>query len=161
MLDNDSRTPRFVLSAFFPYRVRVFYTAVTGAVRQLYTERHGIAVNEWRTMVVLNEHEPLSAKEIVERSSMDKVSVSRAIASLADRTLLERHVDPADRRRALLRLTRKGRTMLEDILPRVVDVEREMLSVLTPEEQVQLLSLMEKVLAKALTIAPPSEDDHG
>ena len=44
---------------------------------------------------------------------------------------------------------------------RVIEVERDMLSVLTPEERDQLISLMEKVTAKAMTIAPPSEDDHG
>jgi DNA-binding MarR family transcriptional regulator len=161
MLDSEPRVAPFVLSRFFPYKVRVFYTAVTGAVRQLYMERHGLAVNEWRALVVLNEHEPLSATGIVDRSSMDKVSVSRAVATLEKRGLMERHVDPADRRRVLLRLTRAGRALVDDIVPLVTEVERDMLSVLTPEERTTLESLMEKVAAKARTIGPPSEDDHG
>jgi DNA-binding MarR family transcriptional regulator len=92
---------------------------------------------------------------------MDKVSVSRAVATLEKRGLMERHVDPADRRRVLLRLTRAGRALVDDIVPLVTEVERDMLSVLTPEERTTLESLMEKVAAKARTIGPPSEDDHG
>ncbi|MCF8481656.1 MAG: MarR family winged helix-turn-helix transcriptional regulator [Rhodospirillum sp.] len=162
-MPDQARTPEetvFVLSDFFPYKVRIFYTAVSGAVRQVYMSLHGLSVNEWRTLAVLNGHDPLSAKEIVARSSMDKVNVSRAISALQKKGILERHIDPTDRRRVLLRLTRKGRRILMELLPEVKRVEDRMLDGLSPEERETFLRLMARVTANARAIGPPIRGEH-
>ncbi|WP_413208353.1 MarR family winged helix-turn-helix transcriptional regulator [Rhodospirillum sp. A1_3_36] len=163
MISGQEKKPEettFVLSDFFPYKVRIFYTAVSGAVRQVYTSLHGLSVNEWRTLAVLCDNAPLSAKEIVGRSSMDKVNVSRAISALQKKGILERHIDPTDRRRILLRLTRKGRLILTDLLPEVKQVEERMLDGLSAEERDTFLRLMTRVTANARAIGPPIRGEH-
>ncbi len=107
-MSTDNTRPSLQLATYFPYVVRVFYLDVTETVKNVYTSLFGLSVSEWRTMANLYDFEPLSAKEIVSRSSMDKVNVSRSISSLQKSSLLERHIDPTDRRPFLLRLTRHG-----------------------------------------------------
>lgn len=149
----DAEAPgAFDLRAFFPYQVRVFYQAVSASVTQVYGPLHGLSVSEWRTMAVLGSHRVLSASEIVERSSMDRVAVSRAIKGLRNAGLLKRDIDGDDRRRAVLRLTDKGVAVFNDLIPRVRDLERRLLEGLTAEECGLLLSLMQRVGKNAKAI---------
>ena len=142
----------FDLQSFFPYQARLFFWATSQAIRDVYAKDFGLSVNEWRTMANLHDYRPLSAKEIVERSSIGKVDVSRAITSLEKKELVERHVDPTDRRRILLRLTPKGKKMMHDLLPLIREREKEILSDLTEEEHQTLIKLMSKVEATSKTI---------
>ncbi len=147
---------QFQLSSYFPYMVRCFYLDVSQSVKDVYSTLYNLKVSEWRTMAVLNDYEPLSAKEIVARSSMDKVNVSRSIASLQQSKLLERHIDPTDRRRVLLRLTRQGKQAMRELVPLVLGVEKQLLNGLTEDEQKTLISLMQKIRSNASNIEPPS-----
>ena len=102
----DSHEPaEFNLRSFFPYLVRVFYRAVSSSVSEVYASRYGLSVSEWRTMAVLGPQRAMSATEIVEQSSMDKVNVSRAIKGLRRAGYLRRDINGDDRRRAVVRLT--------------------------------------------------------
>ncbi|MTI08999.1 MarR family winged helix-turn-helix transcriptional regulator [Curvivirga aplysinae] len=140
-----TEAPSFDLQSFFPYRARMFYWAASQAIKDVYAKEFGLSVNEWRTMANLHDFRPLSAKEIVERSSIGKVDVSRAITSLQEKDLLERHIDPTDRRRVLLCLTNKGKKMMNELLPLLREREKEILSGLNQEEYETLLQLMSKV----------------
>ncbi|MDD7909864.1 MULTISPECIES: MarR family winged helix-turn-helix transcriptional regulator [Pseudovibrio] len=139
----------FDLRDFFPYRVRVFAAAVSAAVTRVYTERHGLAVSEWRTMAILGSNRALSATEIVEKSSMDKVNVSRAVQSLRKKGLLKRDIDGDDRRRSVLRLTEEGNRIFQDLVPLVREVEQELIADLTEEELTLLEGLMDRVRKRA------------
>lgn len=152
MSTTPPHPPDFRLATFFPYRVRTFYRDVSLSVQAVYAPAHGLTPAEWRTMAVLAEHEPMSATQIVARSSMDKVNVSRAVAGLEKAGLLARHVDPADRRRALLRLTPRGRAVLADLVPRVLAVERQLLDGLTDTECDTLVRLMQRVRDNAAAL---------
>lgn len=147
----------FRLGSFFPYLVRVYYRAVSDCVRDIYEKNHGLTSSEWRAMAVLNDYEPLSAKEIVNRSSLDKVNVSRAIARLQKRGFLARHIDPTDRRRVLLRLTPKGKKAMAQLVPLVRDVEERILDGLSRDERDTLLALMARVRKNAEAIVPPGD----
>lgn len=144
-------TQSFDLKSFFPYQVRVFYQVVSDSVMRIYGPLYGLSVSEWRTMAVLGTR-VLSASEIVERSSMDRVAVSRAIKGLRDAGLLKRDIDGDDRRRAVLRLTEKGAAVFNDLIPRVKDLERRLLEGLTPEEETLMLTLMQRVSDNALSL---------
>ena len=146
-MNNEEKETDFQLATYFPYRVRLYYRDVSQTIKDVYTMGFNLSVSEWRTMSVLNDYMPLSSKEIVARSSMDKVNVSRAISSLQKRKYLERHIDPADRRR---------KKVMRDLIPLVKEVEQNLLKGLSPEEQETLLALMQKVRTNAQAIHTPS-----
>lgn len=96
-------------------------------------------------MVVLGPTGVMSASEIVERSSMDKVNVSRAIKGLQKQKFLKRDIDGDDKRRVVLRLTSSGCEMFKTLIPLVRQAEEKCLNGLSRQEQETLLSLMERV----------------
>jgi len=143
--NTDLAHDDFNLSSFFPYLVRVYYRAVSEAVSSVYSSLYKLSVSEWRTMAVLGPNRALSASEIVERSSMDKVNVSRAIKGLRNAGYLKRDIDGDDRRRAVLRLTESGADVFHALIPKVAEVEQQLLKGLSPQERETLTQLMEKV----------------
>jgi DNA-binding MarR family transcriptional regulator len=66
------------------------------------------------------------------------------VTALLDRGLIERHRDPADRRRLVIALTPPGLELLERMRPRVADLELEMLSLLSQEESAQLRQSLQR-----------------
>ncbi len=150
----------FYLETFFPYQVRVFYLEVSQAVSDIYISRYGLTVSEWRTMAVLGNHQPLSASDVVQRSSIDKVQVSRAIQGLLKRDLLQRRVDPVDRRRVNLHLTDKGQQVFADLIPRIRTLEQQLLGCLSETEQQTLRALMSKVRLQAESINRSRAESH-
>ncbi len=72
---------------------------------------------------------------------MDSVSVTRALNQLEELGLLIRRIDTEDRRRVTLRLSKKGRTVYEEIVPVAVQVEQELLAGFSKDEQAALASL--------------------
>ena len=146
---NEHSDSLFTLDEFFPYQVRMFYLQVSQAVSDIYSSRYGLTVSEWRTMAVLGNHQPLSASDVVQRSSIDKVQVSRAIQGLLKRGLLQRRVDVDDRRRVNLHLTNKGQQVFADLVPRVRALEEQLLNCLSESERHTLKVLMTKVRGQA------------
>ena len=73
------------LEHFLPYRLSVLSNRVSDAIARVYSERFALGVTEWRVMAVLGRYPDLSASEVAQRTAMDKVAVSRAVARLLDR----------------------------------------------------------------------------
>lgn len=146
-LDTDGRTSTvFELETFFPYLVRVFYADVTSALSAVYQRDYGLMPAEWRTMAILGSAPAgLQASEIVARSSMDKVVVSRAVKRMEERGLLTRETNAADGRSFLLQLSEEGRAAFEDLGPKLLLVEEQMLAGLTPTEISGFLNVTQKI----------------
>jgi DNA-binding MarR family transcriptional regulator len=66
-------------------------------------------------------------KELATRCGLDASTISRAVAALAARGLVERSPDPADGRARILALTAAGRTALADVERRQAELLREAL----------------------------------
>lgn len=145
---SDSET-QFQLGNFFPYLVRIYYSAVSNAISSAYTGRYGLGVSEWRVMGVLGPYQSISASEIVFRSSLDKVAVSRAIKALQGKGYLKRDIDGDDKRRAVVRLTDEGRRVFGEIVPLVEELSEKCLEGLSSEERDLLNSLMVRVRSNA------------
>ena len=88
----------------------------------------------------------LTASDVVERTAMDKVAIHRGVKTLVQRGLLERRTDDGDRRRQNLRLTPgAGRALVDEIVPRALAFERELLGALSADESAALQSLLDKL----------------
>lgn len=90
-------------------------------------ERYGLSVGTWRVLAVIARYEPLSAKELAQRTSTDPFRVTRALTMLAEKGLVSRQADPKDRRRVSLRLTRAGRGVHDEIAATLSEMERSVL----------------------------------
>ena len=133
----------FDLDRLFSYRLSVLSNRISGAISREYHRRFGLAITEWRVMAVLGRYPGLSAREVTERTAMDKVAVSRAVARLLERELLRRETHGDDRRRTVLALSAAGFEVYETVAPMVMEITRKLMAVLTDEE--------EQVLEKLIT----------
>lgn len=152
LMQSEEARPRaapLALNGFLPYRLSVLANTVSGAIAQLYAERFDLTIPEWRVMAVLGAFAPLSAGEVAARAAMDKVSVSRAVARLMRRGRLDRQLDPADRRRSLLRLSAEGGRIHGEIAPLARSVEARLLAALEPGERRVLDALLDKLQRRA------------
>lgn len=136
----------FELQSFFPYLVRVFYSDVTSALSAVYQRDYGMMPAEWRTMAILGAASSgLQASEIVSRSSMDKVVVSRAVKRMEERGYLTRSTNSEDGRSFLLSLSPEGRAVYEDLGPKLLAVESRMLQGLTQTEISGFLAVAQRI----------------
>ena len=87
-----------VLDQFLPYRLSVLSNRISNAIAREYSRRFDLSVTEWRVMAVLGHAPNLSASEVARRTAMDKVAVSRAVASLSASGRLLRRLDAGVRR---------------------------------------------------------------
>lgn len=137
------------LPRFFPYRLSILEQQVSAALARRYAEL-GLDRMQWRVLATLARGDGITAREVGAFTRMDKMQVSRALARLREAGLVQRDTHPDDRRASLLRLTETGRERYRQICPRVLEEERRILSLLSPEEARQLQELINR-LSQALT----------
>ena len=133
------------LDSFLPYRLSVLSNAVSGNIAGMYEREFDISIWQWRVIAVLGESDGLTSTEVANRTLMDKPAVSRTAANLTERGIISRTSDNADRRKADLRLTAKGREIYAAIKPRALAYERELMASLSPEEARMLHGLMTRL----------------
>ena len=85
-MNRSARPSEFELEHFLPYRLSLLTNTVSDGIAQAYRQRHDISVTEWRVMAVLGRYPGLTASEIVERTALDKVAISRAVNGCPART---------------------------------------------------------------------------
>src|SRR5690554_1847707 len=95
----------FDLEHFLPYQLSVVSNTVSEGIAHTYQQDHDLSVIEWRIIAVLGRYPSLTASQIVQRTVMDKVAVSRAVKRLLERGLLKRNTHSSDRRYRNLELT--------------------------------------------------------
>ncbi|MBS0470761.1 MAG: winged helix-turn-helix transcriptional regulator [Proteobacteria bacterium] len=133
------------LDAFLPYRLSVLTNRVSDAIARIYSERFKLSIPEWRVMAVLGGTSNLSAREVAERTAMDKVQVSRAVETLVRARRVARTADAEDGRIQRLALTAKGRAIYDEVVPLALHLEEVLLSALTADERRQLDGLVAKL----------------
>jgi len=148
-----------ILEDFLPYRLSVLSNTISRALARLYEQRFGLTVAEWRIMAVLARFGPLSANAVCDRTAMDKVQVSRAVARAVDNGLVDRGIDAVDRRRSVLTLTPKGRGIHDQIVPLATNLQAHLLASLAPEENDQLCDMLSRLYVRARELhGGPDED---
>jgi DNA-binding MarR family transcriptional regulator len=143
--DTLVREQRLDLDNFVPYRLSVLSNRVSKAIANEYSARFGLTIPEWRVMAVLGGVSGLSARQVAERTEMDKVQVSRAVARLLRGKRIQKSVDGEDGRVTRLSLTARGRLIYEEIAPLALRLEQRLLTVLSSQEREQLDALMAKL----------------
>lgn len=136
----------FDLSAFLPYQLAVASSRVSKAFAERYRAEFGLTTPEWRVLAHLAQSDAVSVREIHARVDMDKSKVSRAAARLEASGLIEKHENAEDRRLLDMRLTAKGRDLIDRIVPIADAYQDEILTLLgaqAPLFRTALLKLYE------------------
>lgn len=145
---SRTRKPRHAeldLEHFLPYRLSVLSNRISSAIAREYSQRFALSVTEWRVMAVLGRYPGLSASKVAQRTAMDKVAVSRAVARLLESGRIEREFDDDDRRRSVLRLSEAGYGVYDEVAPLALDFERHVLDGMPEDERDLLFRLLDRL----------------
>ncbi|WP_280274604.1 MarR family winged helix-turn-helix transcriptional regulator [Nocardia wallacei] len=88
----------------------------------------------------------LTPSELARETFSSGAAVTKRLRQLTDRGLVERRADDRDRRVAHVRLTTRGRTLLDTILPAQLAFERTILAGLTQQQSQALASRLGELL---------------
>lgn len=135
------------LESFLPYRLSILSNTVSQSIADEYTDRFQLSMTEWRVMAVLARFADLSAREVAERTRMDKVAVSRALARLVEAGRVDRSTHDGDKRRSVLKLSEAGWAIHDEVAPMARAHERDLLAKLDEGEQAQLNRILDKLMA--------------
>lgn len=139
------RSAGFRLESFLPYRLSVTTNRISRAFAAHYEQEFGISIPEWRVIAVLGAFAPLSSNEICDRTAMDKAKVSRAVASLLKRALIEREAHETDQRLIQLTLSRQGRKVYEAVIPRARAIEARVTKGLSQADIAHLHRVLDRI----------------
>lgn len=130
------------LETFLPYRLSVLSNTLSQAIAKVYEKRFDLSVTEWRAMAVLGYRADISAREVAERTAMDKVAVSRAVARMLKKGLIERGTARHDKRQSVLRLSDEGWRIYDQVAPLALEHEQSLLAHLDAEERQWLTRIL-------------------
>lgn len=107
--------------------------AVRGQVRPA----AGLSMPQFITLRALR-HGPLSAGQLAERFGVSRPTITRTVDGLVKKGLVERRVDPADRRVAMISLTEAGQRLHETSEAKAEHYLAGLLAQLAPERVARL-----------------------
>ena len=139
-------TNKLDLKHFFPYKLTQLQAKISHTIAEIYTGKFDLSRQEWRVLAILGRDEALSAKQIGLQTNLDKMPASRAISKMLSQELILKTLDKHDKRSSLLKLTKKGESLYQEIAPLVVQREEELLSIFDNKELSQLSSLLDKLM---------------
>jgi DNA-binding MarR family transcriptional regulator len=122
------------LRNFLPYRISLIEQQISRCIADKYSEQHDLGRFEWRVLATLAMFEDITAKDICEFTLLEKMQVSRAISGLQRKKMITQKKKIDDSRSTLLKLSTKGRTIYQQIVPRVLEEEKRLFSILSDEE---------------------------
>jgi DNA-binding MarR family transcriptional regulator len=143
---------QLVLEEFLPYRLSVLSNTLSGRIARSYAERFQLTIPEWRVMAVLGRFPGLTAAEVTERTAMDKVQVSRAVARLQAAGRISQQAVEADRRAKRLVLTPLGLEIYSEIVPLAHEYEARVTAALSAQELEQLDVMLRKLTDAAAAL---------
>src|SRR5690606_29010525 len=100
----------------------------------------------------------LSAAEVAERTRMDAVAVSRAVARLLAAGRLRRTTSRDDRRRSVLTVSAAGAAVYREVAPIALGYERDLLASLGPDERTALDRVLGALTARAQALAESAHE---
>ena len=133
------------LADFLPYRLAITSNAVSSVIASEYGDRFGLRVPEWRVMAVLGDAGPLTQRQLVRATLMDKVAVNRACKQLEERGMLARSPNAADGRSHHLALTAEGISIHAQIWPQAFGATERIFACLSDDERKVLRRTLDKL----------------
>lgn len=138
---SDGRPMRQNLS----YRISIIHSLLGRRTTEIYASRR-LTSHQWKVLSVLYTWPPTHAARIVELVTLDKASISRAIAGLIKRGLATRKTEPASGAISVVP-TPAGTRMYRAMEQELDEIQREAFRTLTQREQTAFFDIIDQIEA--------------
>lgn len=126
-------------------RIHAFSNMISGHFYHRTEQPFGVSLPEWRVLRSVMLKPGISQGEIAMAQGLNVMNVSRAVAGLRKKGLVEASPDPDDRRRTMLSSTQLGREVGSDINARERIVYDHLFSVLSADEVANMNEMLDRV----------------
>ncbi|MGH6829158.1 MAG: MarR family winged helix-turn-helix transcriptional regulator, partial [Rhizomicrobium sp.] len=140
------RAPRYRMKNSVGYLVHYNTSLLRPQMERLFDDRE-LTFSQWTVLMALREWGDITAAHVARRICHDAGSLTRLLDQLERRGLVARTRNKTDRRAVALSLTARGKSVLETVLPRVVDFWNRLLGDFTESEIRQTISLLTRLAA--------------
>jgi len=126
-----------------------------------FTERcqaTGITPVQYAAMMAIRHEGANDATQISAMIGFDRATLGSVLDRLEKRGLIVRGGHPTDRRVKVISLTPAGNLALDEVHPLVLASQGDFMSLLDPEEQQQLMTLLDKIIRKSEHYSGPAGD---
>lgn len=128
------------------WQVNFLANFFTGPIYRDVGARYGLSRPEFVILYTLSQRPGLVARDVCLATGLPKNSISRAVAALVRRGLVEQKINEDDRRAKPLTMTPNGSELLGQLLPLFYARQAAMLAVLSPEERREWDRLLAKLI---------------
>lgn len=137
--------------------LNIYFTSVCIRKRAAdFLRRYGLTDVQVNVLMLLkhqaDEGEGLSQSQLSSMMLVNRANVTGLVDRLEQAKLVMRTTDPADRRSNVVRLTQRGRRLLEKVEPAYGREVARIMEVLTAAEQRRLIGLLERVRANIANV---------
>lgn len=122
--------------------------AATRKIQKYYNSRYaqfGITIAQSFILFSLLENEGMNAKSLAEQLDIDSSAITGLIDRMEKEGLVERRIDPSDRRAFCISLTEEGRKLAEAVLPVAEEFNDRLKSGLKKSEERALVNFLRRV----------------
>lgn len=136
---------RIDLSNHLPYKLAVLSNSIKRTTSDRFVIDSSLSPRDWRVLVIIGNENSVTAADVVERTGMDKATVTRACQSLQSKNLIEKSSHPTDKRSQLLTLSQQGSVEFNRLAPKMISSDQEYRSALSRGENLLLMELIDKL----------------
>jgi DNA-binding MarR family transcriptional regulator len=148
----SAATPTSTSQAEIAARLRLSSTRLARRLRQ--EASTGLTPSQLSALATVERHGPVTLGALAEHERVAPPSITKVVAKLEAEALLERAVDPTDRRVARVAVTRAGQELLEESRRRKTSWLLDRIRALPVEEQDRLAAALDAI---DHLVAPPQE----
>jgi DNA-binding MarR family transcriptional regulator len=114
---------------------------------EAYLASKGMSQGKFTILMLLNRDPDVgvSPSDLADRSGVTRATITGLLDGLSREKLVSREDDTGDRRKAVVRLTSRGRKLLDNILPEYYRHVAELMGGLSDEEKAALVDLLMRV----------------
>ncbi len=107
---------------------------------------HRLTQAEFRCLRLFGTDESLNNKTIAERMNLSPSRLTRINDGLVKKRYIRREIDPNDRRNMRVNLSKKGKSLVQQLIKDYVDIHKEILQDINPSQHEQLIMAMTHLL---------------
>jgi len=141
------------LQNFLPFRLNRLSTILSRRLSELYSDKYGLDVPQWRVIATLGHRQVCTAQSIVSATYTHKSTISRAVSKLVASGYVESFSSETDKREMLLRFTALGQALYKELVPLIREVEADVIAKLGNDNYLQLQAAL-GTLEAALGVMP-------
>ena len=137
-----------------PYRILLLSKMIDRVTAQHVRDTAQLSLAQWRVLTHVEMMGKCSAAEVASAAYSDRAEVSRAIAALEERGLIQRETNPRNRKSSLVSLTADGKAVHAGVRGERGKFYEQWLTDLDDSERAALDAGLEKITERIILSAP-------